>query len=597
MMRMIKQMYNSHSQRIQVRLTLYFLLILIPLVGVSLFANFKSTDILEGQTSERTKNSLRSVLDQVDLAVQDLENLSALISTDYSIKPVLHEADQVLLPEDLYGFYSIMERLTNITAINGNLKEISLLHAPSGLWISTQYGGKRLDYTNTAWFQSVLQAKGKTILYVPEKEEEAVLGANAVSFMRLMDVHNQDNTSNVLILSISKEKLLEMIKSIRLTSNSSVYLYSPEGELIAGTNQAYPVHPWKHLQEDEVGRTDEGMLVWSTTSARSGWSLVMIQPEEEIYLESNQLSDFTNLIIMISIVMALLIPLGVYKGISAPLTELLHGMKQMRLGKFNTRLPNRRKDEFGALTEAFNQMIADQQMLIRDVYEHQLQLSKTELKFLHSQINPHFLYNTLDSIYWTAKNYDADEISEMVLNLSRFFRLSLGKGRETFTVEETVEHLMYYLRVQQFRFMDQFTVRFDIEESVKPILVLKLLLQPIVENSILHGLEKRGSGGELVISCTLEHEMLCLKVSDNGAGIPEERLHFIRSEMEHLDHQERFASMSGQQVNELFGLRNVLGRMKLYYGTEAKLIIDSRVGSGTSVTLQFPIVQSEEKLA
>src|SRR5690606_3881181 len=122
-----------------------------------------------------------------------------------------------------------------------------------------------------------------------------------------------------------------------------------------------------------------------------------------------------------------MISLIVYKGIASPLSTLLHGMQQLRHGQYETRLTSKRKDQFGVLTDAFNQMIAEQQRLIRDVYDQQLRLSHTELKFLQSQINPHFLYNTLDSIYWTAKNYEADEISEMVLNLSKFFRLSLSK--------------------------------------------------------------------------------------------------------------------------------------------------------------------------
>lgn len=597
MSRLWKRIRESYTKHVQVRLTVYFVLILLPLVGVSLFANVKSTQILEDQTTERTKNSLDAVLQQVDQTMQDLENLSVLISTDYNIKSILHEANAILLPSDLFGFHSIMDQLTNITAINATIKEISILHAPSGILLSTEYGGTELEYKNTTWFRETDAAKGKTILYLPEKEEASIFGSETVAFTRLMDVYNQDNSSNVLILTVPKDLLLERIRSIQLTSSSSVYLYAPDGRLIAGTDQQYKEDPWSHLAPGEVGRTEEGKLVWRISSDRTDWSIVMIQPEQEIYQETRQLSDFTNLIIIISVALAVLISLGLYRVISAPLSELLHGMKQMRLGNFHTRLPSSREDEFGALTEAFNQMIADQQMLIRDVYEHQLQLSKTELKFLHSQINPHFLYNTLDSIYWTAKNYDADEISEMVLNLSKFFRLSLSKGRETFTVEETVEHLMYYLRVQQFRFMDQFTVEFDIDEASRAVRVLKLLLQPIVENAILHGLEKRGEGGRLLISSRIVEGHLQLIVQDNGAGISQERLDFIQTEIERLERQEGFASITGEQVKDLFGVRNVVGRMKLYYGHEAKLQIDSKEGEGTTVSLQFPLERLEEKLA
>lgn len=600
MLNLWRSVYDAYSRHIQVRLTLFFLFILTPLVGISLFANFRSTDILERQTGERTTNSLLSVLDNVDMVLENLDNLSMLISTDYSIKPVLLEAGEILLTSDLYGFYTVMDRMENIVSIHGSLKEISILHTSSGLLLSTQYGARRMDFKNEPWFQNVLKSSGKFVLHIPQEGEDSVFGAGTVSFMRLMDLPDLENPPNVLILTVDRTLLKEMIRGVQPSHGSSVYLYSDQGELVAGTDKAFPRDLWQELGAGEVGRTDEGMLVWRMQSGDSGWSLVLIQPEYELYKESRQLSMFTMLIILISIVLAVLISAGVYKWISAPLKELLYGMKQMRMGKWSTRLPNRRKDEFGTIKEAFNQMIEEQQRLIRDVYEHQLQLSKTELKFLHSQINPHFLYNTLDSIYWTAKNYDAHEISEMVLNLSKFFRLSLSKGRETFTVEETIEHLQYYLKVQQFRFMDQFTIRYEIAEDTKHLSVLKLLLQPVVENAILHGLEKRGAGGELVISSRLRDGLLCLEVRDNGAGIPDERLQFIRSEIAQLEQLESISAISAYQGKDLFGLRNVVGRMKLYYGPGAKLQIDSRIGEGTRVMLQIPLepaVEAEGKTA
>ncbi len=596
MRKSLRFLKNMYAQRIQVRLSIYFMLILIPLVAVSLFANFRSTNILEGQTSERTQNSLLSILQNIDMTLQNMEDLSGLISTDYSIKPVLHEAHAVLLTSDLYSFYTIMERLGNIMAINGSLQEISILHASSGTLLSTQYGGRKVDFEEEPWFQSTVAARGKLVLYLPQPKDADILGSDTVAFMRLMDVDNQDNTSNILMMTMAKERLLDMIRGAQLTSNTDVYLYAQDGRLLTGTDGVYDTDQWMELKAGQVGRTVDGKLVWRMESAESGWSLVLVQPQAELYKESRQLSQFTNLIILISVILALLISLGVYKWISAPLTILLHGMKQMRLGQFHTRLPNLRTDELGALTESFNQMIAEQQLLIRDVYEHQLQLSKTELKFLHSQINPHFLYNTLDSIYWTAKNYEADEISEMVLNLSKFFRLSLGKGRETFTVEETVEHLTYYLKVQQFRFMGLFSIRFEIEESTRSMCVLKLLLQPIVENAILHGLEKRGDGGELIIASATRNGILSLQVKDNGAGISEERLRYIVSVIEGMEQGEA-SRPDERNEEELFGLRNVLSRMKLYYGDGAKLRIESERGKWTIVTMIFPIDRLEDKSA
>lgn len=591
-MKLWLKLKHAYAERIQFRLTFNFMLILIPLVVVSLFANVRSTDILAEQSGERTRITLQSVMDHIDLTLQDLENLSTLIATDYSIVPVLHEANEILLTSDIYNFYTVMDRLTSMTEANSNIKEISVLHTASRYLLSTVYGGRRLDNEQVKWFEEALRTRGASFIYVPERDASSIFDIDSFVYMHMIDSQQDQTSQNILMLSIPRSKFFNLINSAKLTENTSLYLYMTDGQLLIGTDRQYNEDRWQNLQAGQTGNTENGMLVWRITSEQSGWSLVMIQPKEELYKESTRLSYFTVLIILISIALALLISLEVYKGISEPLMHLLHGMKQVRLGKLDMRLSSGRRDEFGALNEAFNQMIADQQRLIRDVYEHQLQLSKTELKFLHSQINPHFLYNTLDSIYWTAKNYDAEELSEMVLNLSRFFRLSLGKGKDTFTVEETMEHLMYYLKVQQFRFMDQFTVSFHLDTETKHIPVLKLLLQPVVENAILHGLEKRGPGGKLVISSKMESDMLCIVVEDNGAGISEERLSFIRRQIQRIEqmdlqsypvqHHEQDSSV------EMFGLRNVLVRMKLYYGQKAKLEVQSEEGSGTTVMLWIP---------
>jgi len=595
-----KSIRDLYSSRIQFRLTLFFLLILLPLVGVSLFANVKSTDILETQTGDRTKSSLMSVLGNVDIFLKDIDQLMLILSSDTSVKPVLQEAGDILLTEDLYNFYQVMKRMRDIASIQGSVEEIHVLHTSSGMLLSTEHGARKIDYRNEPWIYYLLDNEGNMTLYLPQGGAEPYFGTDTVSFMRLMDLPDLRNMPNVLVLTVERATLQKMIQGVKPSKNSSVYLYDAKGRLVTGTDQAYKHDLWMGLGAGEVGETNNNLLVWRVQSDLSGWSLVTIQPEHELYEESKELSLFTILIIVISAMLAVLISVGVYRWISTPLRDLLYGMKQMEQGKLHTRLEVQRNDEFGTLKNAFNQMIEEHQRLIQDVYEHQLRLSKTEMKFLQSQINPHFLYNTLDSIYWTAKNYEADEISEMVLNLSKFFRLSLSKGQEAFTVEETIEHLKYYLRVQELRFLDQFTVTFDIAEETKHYYLLKLLLQPVVENAILHGLEKRGYGGELLIKSRMDNGLLRLEVKDNGAGIPEDKLAYIRREIGKLDHVEQMPAVFDDRNHQLFGLRNVVGRMKLYYGAKAKLTIVSIAGEGTTVTLFIPVEQprkNEERTA
>ena len=269
-----------------------------------------------------------------------------------------------------------------------------------------------------------------------------------------MDLYNSERQSNLLVVSFNKSKLLNIIKTLLPSENSRIALLNEKG-VVVETGRVY--------QEDI---TDKDMTV-TIDSDYSTWRLELVQPKSELYKETDQLRLFTVAIIGLSILLAIIISWVVYSGIASPVLKLSRGMKRLSSGELNIHVDTKRKDEFGFLIQSFNKMAVVQKHLIEDHYEQQLRLATTELKFLQSQINPHFLYNTLDSIYWTAKNYDADEISEMVMNLSKFFRLSLNKGRQVFTIEESITHLHYYLRIQQLRFMDNFTVDYQISEESK----------------------------------------------------------------------------------------------------------------------------------
>ncbi|WJH33781.1 sensor histidine kinase [Paenibacillus sp. CC-CFT747] len=332
------------------------------------------------------------------------------------------------------------------------------------------------------------------------------------------------------------------------------------------------------------------MLIVKAVSAATGWSLVMIQPAKNIFHDTTQLKWWTFGVIGASLIVALWMSLTIFNGIARPIKKMVHAMKQVRNGQLETVVTHDRQDEFGYMMDSFNLMTQGQRHLIQDVYEKQLRLAKTEFKLLQSQINPHFLYNTLDTIYSEAILNGADELGEMVLNLSRFFRYSLGKGRETYTVAETFEHLAYYLEVQRIRCQGQLIVHTRIAPEVKDLHVLKLAVQPLVENAILHGWEKKTGTRELWLSAQAINGVLQIDIRDNGVGIPEERLAAI---MENLGKIKAFdfdlIVSESRNSAELFGLRNVKARIKLHYGEEANMEVDSEEGMGTCIRLSLPI--------
>jgi len=598
-MRWLRTLRERFSRSIQVRLTCYFILILLPLILFSLYANKQSQRILEQELGERTMSGMDSALEYVDQTLQSLEQLSTMLATDGSLTSMLKHRSSELTPEMLVDFTSVMSYISNVNAVNPILSGVSIYHGGSGKLLSSRIG--MLDrplHTVEDWYDEFVQTGRSIVLYNPTRHEEALMGwadpiynEGQLLLMQLMDLYSRDRGNNVLMLSLPKRTLLSNIAHLAPSPASHVSLYDERGRLLVSNNGSAQPHLDQDIPASEVsvaqlpGRAEKQMML-RIDSPRSGWSLVLEQPEREIYKKSRPLQIFTYWIILISCLLAVWIAWLIYSSIAAPMSSLVSGMRQLRLGNLDTRLVHHRQDELGYLTDAFNQTAEQQRHLIQDIYEQQLRLTKTELKFLQSQINPHFLYNTLDSIYWSAKNYDAEEISEMVLNLSRFFRLSLSKGRETFTVEETFAHLNYYLRVQQLRFVGQFAVSFETDPHTANLYVLKLILQPLVENAILHGLEKRKGGGKLAISARLEGEQLLLTVSDNGKGMEERRLQQIREALAATDD---VPGAGAERKDEFFGLLNVASRIRLYYGESARLTIASEAGKGTTAELALPL--------
>lgn len=592
MSKLFRWIRERFSQNIQTRLTGYFLLILLPLVIISLFAVERSRDILYEQAVERTEMALASALNHFDLALQNVEEISTLISADPGMNELLNKNDTAFSPKSIVDFSNILEQLANSVSVNRYVSQISIYHQASNMFISTNFGGRKLSSEpQQEWLVESARRNGTGISYImadyPVTDDLTfgkMTSTDTISLIRSMDLYNSERQSNLLIVSFNKNKLLNILKTLLPTENSRISLLNEKGEVIIETGSA----------GEKEGLSEDEMLV-TKDSDYSLWRLALVQPKKELYEETDQLRLYTFTIIGISILLAIIISWVVYSGIAAPILKLSRGMKRLSHGEMNVHIEDKRKDELGFLIHSFNRMVSDQKHLIEDHCEQQLRLKTTELKFLQSQINPHFLYNTLDSIYWTAKNYEAEEISEMVMNLSKFFRLSLNKGRQVFSIEESIMHLHYYIRIQQLRFLDNFTVEYQIEEESRAIPILKLLLQPLVENAIIHGMEGKSSGGTLIISSRInEQKYVNISVQDNGPGIGGDRLEYIRNELSRMGSR-NFPSLSQEEeyIKDLFGLRNVFTRMRLYYGKESDMTLESTLGIGTTVTISIPLDRCE----
>lgn len=280
---------------------------------------------------------------------------------------------------------------------------------------------------------------------------------------------------------------------------------------------------------------------------------------------------------------ALLICQKISMGITEPIRKLCEITRLAGSGDFAVRAQEGSGDELAVLNASFNQMVEKIGNLVEDIRIEQLNLRATELKLLQAQINPHFLYNTLDAIIWQAEAGQTEQVVMMVSSLSDFFRTTLSKGRDYITVEEEEAHIQSYLRIQQFRYRDILAYEIQIPDTMYAYQILKLTLQPLVENALYHGIKNKRGLGHILVTGQEEEGKLVFRVRDDGRGMEPNRLSEVRQIIK--------GELKTENKSSGFGLFNVEQRLRLNYGSEYGLTIDSEYGEWTEVTAVIPIVK------
>ncbi len=325
--------------------------------------------------------------------------------------------------------------------------------------------------------------------------------------------------------------------------------------------------------------------------------LLQEQIQKYIYYETTNLEELrvgirsdVDRAIQMSVIVFAFILIGtvlINRRIVLSITEPISGLCEMtrRAGKgdFAVRAPEGGNDELAVLNQGFNQMVERIGNLVEDIRVEQLNLRATELKLLQAQINPHFLYNTLDTIIWLAEAGQKEQVVMMVSTLSDFFRTTLSKGRDYITVKEETAHIRSYLTIQQFRYRDILEYEIDIPAELEEYQILKLTLQPLVENALYHGIKNKRGLGHILVSGKKQGDHLVFTVRDNGKGMDPERLAYVQRLIS--------GELKDEDAPSGFGLFNVNQRLQLNYGPEYGLLLASEEGEWTEVNVIIPAVK------
>jgi two-component system sensor histidine kinase YesM len=406
-------------------------------------------------------------------------------------------------------------------------------------------------------------------------DDEVIAVSRKVNFLR-----DGSLTSGVLLVELDSESIVDLSERTNLGESGHILILDDQNELVYAsadneyTRASLPVAAETYLGGVQTRIQDLEMYVHANTLAQTRWRIITVSNVDDLTGARER-----GVVIIAVIAAASLVVTGFAAGlislrISRPINQLESIMARIESGDFHTTIDVRGQREIVQLSRSFNKMVVRVRQLMDQLVDEQRDKRKTELRALQNQINPHFLYNTLDSIVWLAEHNRNEDVVTTVVALARLFRISISKGETFITIREEIEHVENYLTIQSMRYVDKFDYEIDVDDTMLDNTVMKLILQPIVENAIYHGMgDERG---RITIRGSAADGASILEVSNTGYGLTEAQIEEITQ------------IMQGRHERPGVGLRNVYQRLKLTYGDAADITITSEIDESTTFRLVVP---------
>jgi len=529
------------------------------------------------------------ILDQLRFNLDEF--FSQSIETNQEIESLLIQNQMNIDSEfqkRVSSFFSTRNDILNVSIID---MEGEFLFSLPGTNINPEY-----ELLDEDWYDLV--ADDNLLYYISEPHVQNIYSNSrnwVISVVQIIDIRESiNNKKAVLIVDISIKKLDELCNSLNIGGSGYVFLTNANEKIIYHPQQALiysglkkEINPGNFGESELVknGNKDE-VLITTKSLSFVDWKLVGVAHIESVAQKNNRI--FKEIVdVLPSVIIAIILISWFISGmISSPINELNSKMQLAQKGDFDAtiQLKNSEK-EVMELADSYNILLKRIKNLIEEKrIEHEAK-RQSELNALQAQINPHFLYNTLDSIMWMAESGQNEEVVEMVTALARLFRISISKGQKIISVANELEHARNYLLIQKIRYKEKFTFTIKADEETKQLKTLKLILQPIIENAIYHGIEYMVDEGKIDIIVFTENDTLVFEIIDNGLGMEQETI----QKLIHTKDSEVEPTQGGSGV----GVRNVDERIKLSYGDQYGLDITSALEIGTTVRITLPILESE----
>ena len=579
-----------HSIRTTILLS-YFIVVMVSLAVFALVALRYTEKTVLQNAEEYSTQLINQVNSDIDSYMSYLRNTAILISSNTDVHDYLF--DETENEEELKEKVErIIAQFRTILDTRSDIVNIGII-GENGRYLLNRGQfrlNQNIDLKDVEWIKQAYSNRGITTIS-SSHVQNVVEGRYewVVTLSRGLQNNSTKKSEGVFFVDLNYSSISELCDSISFGSRGYIYILDEQGNLIYHPQQQLLYSGLKKERIEEVLDTKErsfvtedGKLYCFSKSSETGWTVVGVAYTADLLKNNEQ----TTRIYMISAVLILLVALALAyflsDEITKPIKSLGNSMREVEKGNFDhVMLDVRGDNEIDRLRANFNIMTGEIKNLMEQNVEEQRQKRKSELMALQAQINPHFLYNTLDSIIWMAEWGKNKEVVLMTSSLAKLLRQSISNQNEMVCVEDEVEYTRSYLTIQKMRYKDKLEYEIQVDPEILKCRVAKLILQPLVENAIYHGIKyKEGKGKVLVEGFRREQEMI-LRITDDGIGMTEEQMSKL--------FQKRETDMRRNSV----GVLNVHERIRLYYGKNYGLSFESRTGVGTKVEIHIPYERGE----
>ena len=518
--------------------------------------------------------------DEISSSIAFDENLSSLLSGEINDYNYFIKSNKV--KQKLYYFTQNSKDIKSIFIYPINRSAV--IRSNSNIIYND------MNYIDDEYFKS-LASNAETKLwstnavagYDPE-------GGNYLYFLRA--IPNFGTSNGLIQMQIREKSIFDIYKDSSFGKDSTIFIIDENGYVVSHPDKKKISTRIETSQIEKINQNSGSftteidgknyMIVYNAI-ASSKWTLIATIPMDYIQSNNQWLLNTNLIIIMISFIFVILISVWVSSKIASPLERVGKAMKQLEKGDFEVRLDYDSNNEMGKIYKRYNAMAAEIKNLMEVIRKEEKKKKDAYIKVLQAQIKPHFLYNTLFTIKCLASIKKQSQIEELLDSLIKLLMASISKGGEFVSVYEEIDYIKNFALIQKYRFEDKFKVIFDINSEIQDCIVPKLILQPIIENSIVHGMDGEISFIEVKIEGRVEGDDIVFRIRDNGKGIDADKINIMLQTSE-SNNKNGFNGM---------GIKNVNERIKLYFGEQYGLYYLSNIENGTEVIMRLPVIKDE----